>query len=70
MNPSGLATELLAKHGNSTQPSSQTLCAVVGATLDVLQAEGLAPTPPALFAAVMSALEKPEGSATAEANSF
>ena len=58
----GLAAELLAKHKNSTQASSQVLCAVLAATLEVLESQGLPATPAALFAAVMSSLEKPEGS--------
>lgn len=61
MTASSIADELLAKHKNSTQPSSKTLCAVVGATIEVLRAEGLDPTPPALFAATMSSLDRPQG---------
>jgi hypothetical protein len=63
---SGLAGELLEKHQNSTQPSSQTLCAVLRATLEVLQSEGLEATPSALFAAVMSSLERPQGYSSPE----
>ena len=63
---SGIAHELLQKHQNSAQPSSQTLCAVLRATLEVLQAEGLEATPSALFAAVMSSLERPQGYSTPE----
>ena len=65
----GLAQVLLQKHSNSTQESSQTLCAVVRATLEVLQGEGLEATPSALFAAVMSSLERPQGHSSPEARS-
>lgn len=58
---SGLVAELYAKHQNSPQPSSQAVCAVLGASLEVLQAEGLEASPASLFAAVMSSLEKPDG---------
>ena len=67
---SGIAGELLQKHQNSAQPSSQTLCAVLRATLEVLQAEGLDATPSALFAAVMSSLERPQGYSTPEVGIF
>ena len=63
---SGLAADLLAKHGHSAQASSQTLCAVLSATLEVLQSQGLEATPAALFAAVMSSLDKPEGRESSE----
>ena len=66
----GLAQELLQKHSNSTQESSQTLCAVLKATLEVLQGEGLEPTPSALFAAVMSSLERPQAHSSPEVGSF
>lgn len=59
-----LAADLLHKHSNSTQASSQTLCAVLKATLEVLESEGLDPTPSALFAAVMSSLERPQAYST------
>ena len=65
----GLAQELLQKHSNSTQESSQTLCAVLRATLEVLQGEGLEPTPSALFAAVMTSLERPQGHSSPEVSS-
>lgn len=60
----GVVGEIYAKHRNSTQPESQQVCAVLGAVLEVVQAEGLQPTPTALFAALMSALEKPETQAS------
>ena len=63
---SGFAAHLLAKHRNSAQPESRQLCAVLGAILEVLQAEGLQPTPTAVFAAVMSSLEKVDGQSSPE----
>ena len=62
----GFATEILNRHRHSQQPASQQLCAVVGAVLEVVQAAGLQPSPTAIFAAVMSALENPETQASAE----
>ena len=64
--PGGVVAEIYAKHRNSTQPESQQLCAVLGAVLEVVQAEGLQPTPTALFAALMSSLEKPETQASSQ----
>ena len=66
----GFVTELLAKHKNSAQPESKQLCAVLGAILEVLASEGLQPTPTALFAAVMSSLEKVETQGMPEVRSF
>ena len=60
----GVVTEVYAKHRNSTQPESQQVCAVLGAVMEVVQSEGLQPTPTALFAALMSSLEKPETQAS------
>lgn len=65
--PAGVVTEIYAKHRNSTQPESQEVCAVLGAVLEVVQAEGLQPSPTALFAALMSSLEKPETKASIQA---
>lgn len=62
----GVAAEIYAKHRNSTQPESQQVCAVLGAVLEVVQAEDLQPTPTTLFAALMSSLEKPETQASAQ----
>lgn len=56
----GLVQEILARHGHSAQPHSQQLCAILSAVLEVLRAEGLQPTPTALYAALMSSLEKKE----------
>ena len=63
----GVAAELLAKHSRSQQPESQQLCLILTAVLEVLRGEGMQPTPTALFAAIMSALEKPETQASAQA---
>ena len=56
----GIVSDIYAKHRTSIQPESQQLCAVLGAVLEVVQAEGLQPTPTTLYAALMSSLEKPE----------
>jgi ribosomal RNA-processing protein 12 len=53
-------TDLLARHQNSRQPESVQLCIVASAVVDVVRSEGLRPTPTALFAALMSSLERPE----------
>ncbi len=62
----GVAGEIYAKHRNSTQPESHQVCAILGAVLEVVQAEGLQPTPTTLFAALMSSLEKSETQASAQ----
>ncbi|KIY94702.1 hypothetical protein MNEG_13261 [Monoraphidium neglectum] len=54
----GVVAELRARHGHSAQPESQQVLAVLQAVLDVVAAEGMQPSPTALFAAVMSALER------------
>jgi hypothetical protein len=56
----GLVASILARHQHSAQPHSQQLCAILTAVLEVLKAEGLQATPTALYAALMSSLEKPE----------
>ena len=56
----GVAAEIYAKHRHSAQPESQQVCAVLGAVLEVVQAQALQPSPTALFAALMASLEKPE----------
>ena len=53
----GVVAELRARHGRSTQPESGAVLAVLQAVLDVLAAEGMAPSPTAIFAACMSSLE-------------
>eukprot|EP00873_Tetraselmis_striata_P019446 jgi/Tetstr1/439710/TSEL_028129.t1 len=62
----GIAAEILGRHRKSTQPESQQVCAVLGAVLEVVKGEGLEPTPTALFAALMSALENDATRSTAE----
>jgi ribosomal RNA-processing protein 12 len=52
--------EIFARHRNSTQPESQQLRLILTSVLEVISAEGLQPTPTALFAAVMSSLQRPE----------
>ena len=64
----GIVSEIYAKHQKSIQPESQQLCAVLGAVLEVVQAEGLNPTPTTLYAALMSSLEKPETLASPQVN--
>ncbi|GAB4822579.1 hypothetical protein N2152v2_009625 [Parachlorella kessleri] len=56
----GLVASIFARHQKSPQPQSQQLCAILTAVLDVLRAEGLQATPTALYAALMSSLEKQE----------
>lgn len=63
---SGLVAEIYARHLNSRQSSSKQLCAILTAVLEVLKAEALQPTPTALFAALMSSLEKPSTRANLE----
>lgn len=62
----GLANEIFSRHRNSNQPQSQQLCAILAAVLEVLQAQELAPTPTALYAALMSSLEKSETTKNSE----
>lgn len=63
---SSLVAEIFARHRNSTQPESQQLCIILSAVLEVIKAEGMQPTPTALFAALMASLEKPETQSTTE----
>lgn len=53
----GVVLELRSRHGHSAQPESQQVMAVLQAVLDVLSAEGMKPSPTAIFAACMSSLE-------------
>jgi hypothetical protein len=62
----GMADEIFARYRNSKQLESQHVCAILEAVLEVLKAQGSQPTPTALFAALMSSLEKPETLAHAE----
>jgi ribosomal RNA-processing protein 12 len=66
MSERSLVDEILAKHGHSRQPESVQLCAVLKAVLEVIKAEGLDPSPTALYGALMTALEKPETRGSAE----
>eukprot|EP00887_Chlorella_sp_A99_P003957 scaffold11.g3957.t1 len=61
---SGVVQEVFARHGHSAQPESQQVVAILRAVLEVLAVEGLAPSPTALFAALMASLEKPESLAS------
>lgn len=56
----GIIAELTSRHANSRQPESQQVLAVLQAVVEVIQSEGMPVTPTTMFAAVMSALEKPE----------
>lgn len=48
------------RHRNSQQGESKQLLAVLGAVLEVVRAQGLEPTPTAIFAATMMSFEAPE----------
>lgn len=61
-----VVNDIFARHRKSTQPESQQLCLILSAVLDVIRAEGLQPTPTALFAALMSSIERPETAASPE----
>jgi hypothetical protein len=56
----GVIHEVTARHGRSAQPDSQQVMAVLAAVLEVLRGEGMMCSPTTMFAAVMSALDKPE----------
>ena len=55
--------EIFARHRNSTQPESQQLCLILSSILEVIAAQGLQPTPAALFAALMATLRSPDTTA-------
>lgn len=55
-----VAEEVLNRYGYSKQPQSQQVVAVLRAVEEVIQAQSLPLTPTSYFAAIMSALEKPE----------
>ena len=59
----GVVGEVYGRHGHSAQPESQQVLAVMQAVLDVIRAESMPVTPTTMFAAIMSALEKPEAQA-------
>lgn len=56
----GIISEINARHGHSAQPESQQVLAVLQAVLEVIAAEDMAATPTTIFAAIMSALERPD----------
>ena len=58
--------ELWDRHCRSRQPESKATCAVLEAVADILQQEGIAPSPTAVFAATMSSLERADTSMPAE----
>ena len=58
--------ELWDRHCRSRQPESKATCAVLEAVADILQQEGIAPSPTAVFAATMSSLERADASIPAE----
>lgn len=62
----GVAAEVMHRYGRSGQPESQQVVAVLRAVTDVIKAEGLALSPTSYFAAVMSALEKPDTQASSQ----
>ena len=61
---SDVHAEIKARHGHSMQPESLQLKAILQAVTEVIQAQGMEVTPLTLFAATMSALEKPESLAS------
>lgn len=56
----GIVAELQSRHGHSAQPESQQTLAVLQAVLEVIAAQGMSTTPTTMFAALMSALERPD----------
>lgn len=62
----GIVAEINSRHGRSAQPQSKQVVAVLQAVLEVLQAEGMPRTPTTMFAATMSAMDKPETQASAQ----
>lgn len=61
-----VADEVIARYGASEQAVSQQVVAVLRAVEEVVQAQGLQLTPTSYFAAIMSALDKPETSQSSE----
>ena len=53
----GVAGEIFARHAHSQQPESQQLCAALAAILEVVEAQGMQPTPTVLFAAILVSME-------------
>lgn len=64
----GVAAEVAMRFGRSGQPDSQQVVAVLKAVTDVIRAEGLPVSPTSYFAAIMSALEKPDTQASQQAS--
>ncbi len=64
----GVAAEVAMRFGRSGQPDSQQVVAVLKAITDVIRAEGLPVSPTSYFAAIMSALEKPDTQASQQAS--
>jgi hypothetical protein len=56
----GIVAEIRGRHGHSAQPESQQVLAVLQAVLEVIAAEGMTASPTTIFAALMSALERPD----------
>lgn len=56
----GIVAEIRGRHGHSAQPESQQVLAVLQAVLEVIAAESMSATPTTIFAALMSALERPD----------
>jgi ribosomal RNA-processing protein 12 len=63
--PGDPVAELYAKHRRSPQPESQAVTAVLEAVAEILRQEHIPPSPTAVFAAVMSSLERAAGDAGA-----
>lgn len=61
-----VADEVVSRYGASQQAASQQVVAVLRAVEEVVQAQGLALTPTSYFAAIMSALDKPETTQSGE----
>ena len=61
-----VAAELYAKHRRSAQPESRHICVVLDAVREVLSNEQLEATPTAIFADVMSSLDREDTQASAE----
>ncbi|KAK3283791.1 hypothetical protein CYMTET_8532 [Cymbomonas tetramitiformis] len=55
-----IITQLLSKHTNASQPESQQVVAVLRALQEVLESQGMNPSPTAVFAAIMTPLSQPE----------
>jgi ribosomal RNA-processing protein 12 len=62
----GIISEVKSRHGHSAQPESQQVMAVLQAVLEVIQAEGMSATPTTIFAALMSALDRPDAQNSTE----